>query len=136
MWLGKFQLGEELIVSVSTHNSSYVVTNPDAAPLLEIWKDSDKVLSKQMPALTLSEGFFRLGVFLNEVFEEGYYTAIIRYQISSEHKVELHTFRVLPGGNALGAVIGIYQYQRPNARYLVHQTDAGKIFKGRNPRIQ
>jgi hypothetical protein len=53
------------------------------------------------------------------------------------------TFEVVAGGNASGNIISAYYYQRPNADFIVVQTDGdvavlvgqGEVRAGRNPRI-
>lgn len=138
MYLGRYQLGQEILFSCDCRDSSGSVAQPTAAPTLSVdGPDGPVVVEALMPTAErrLTPGLFRLAVFLAANFSPGSYRAVARYSVSGADYAELMTFEVAEGGNAAGAITAVYQYERPNARYLVHATDGGKIFSGKNPRV-
>lgn len=138
MWIGRYGRGDEVILSVSCEDASKVVTAPDEAPTVEVFDaDSKKLTEAKMPASDASRtpGLFRLPLFLGAAFDAGSYVAVIRYLLSGVSRTRTITFEVSPLGDAAGAVQGMYQFEKPNSRFLVHSTASGRIFKGKNPRL-
>ena len=84
----------------------------------------------------VATGLFCLPVFLDTLYgTAGRYLAVFKWTDSggvAHHKPA--SFYILPGGNADGAIIGMFSILRPDASYLIHQNDSGRLIRGRNPR--
>lgn len=137
MFRGRVQLGEHIALGVLCLDASDTPTAPDAAPLLEIFSGTAKVLAKTIPALDRfgTTGLFQIQQFLDERFAAGQYKAIYRWDIGSYEGMAEDTFEVVAGGNADGQIIAMHYYKRPHADFIVSQLNSGKLVKGRNPRI-
>lgn len=138
MYLGLFAQGQEVPISVSCLGASGVAAQPDAAPTVEVCEASSKrLVGGEVPACDhgSAPGLFRLALFLGTPYTQGKYRAIVRYSVSGNVRSEVLYFDVAPGGSPAGSVTSMYQYERPSARHLVHSTDSGRIFTGKNPRV-
>lgn len=82
-------------------------------------------------------GWFRSTLFLGRLYATGFYTVVYYYTTNGVTVQGLDTdnFEVVGGGDARGAVIGTYFYDRPEARYIVQGLESGSIIKGRNPTV-
>lgn len=136
MFTGRHQLGDEITVNVTTQNGTDV-SWPDAAPTATIYIDGSPINSRKIPAADRSgkTGLFRLTLFLGDGFSTGQYMMIVNWKIGSYHGVAIFNWEVIAGGSIDGSITSMYQYERPHARFLIHATDAGTIFKGTNPRV-
>lgn len=138
MYLGRYDRGSEVLLVVSCENGTGVVTAPDDAPTVEVFDLVGKKLTEgKVPASDTrsTPGLFRFPLFLGANFAPGKYRSVVRYLLSGVAYSRILSFDVTAGGDPAGAVISMHQFEKPDARYLVHSTDSGKIFKGRNPRI-
>lgn len=138
MYLGSFQLGQEVAYRVHSATSSGEPAAPDAAPLARVYaQDGDavrsglKVPSRNYPRIV---GLFEGRLQLNEDFEAGLHTVLVTWAVSGVKKAASFSFAVLPGGNGSGQVTSLYSHPRPNANYVVQGRDSGRIYKGKNPR--
>ena len=134
---GRYQLGSFLPLTLLCRNSSYTPVVPDDVPRVNIWDASGaKVLCQDMPVLDRynQTGLFQLQVRIDSTFTTtGIYTAEYQFTLSGSGKIHLDTFEIIPGGNANGSIISIFDYTRPQAKYLVNQADSGTISLSRNP---
>lgn len=81
-------------------------------------------------------GLFRRPLMLDGRFAAtGLYAVSYSWQDSSGRACgETAQFLLRPGGHADGAVIGLRAVRRPQAVFLLRQTDAGVLARGKNPR--
>jgi hypothetical protein len=138
MWLGDYQLGSYLPVLVQTKTAAGVPTTPDDSPFIKIYSAAGTViLSTQLPILDLEvqDGSFFQPVLLGSGYAEGWYMVRTSWLISGVLQAETWGFRIIPGGNADGAVVSAHWYQRPQANYVVQALASGTIVKGTNPRF-
>lgn len=140
MFLGRYQLGREVSFELLTTDASDTPQAPTAAPLMTVYDSTGarvisakSVPSRDYPRLT---GLFEPRIFLDERFSSGQYTVFITWLVSGTPLGRLHVFTILPGGQGSGQVTSLYSFPRPNANYYVVQgRSAGRIYKGKNPRI-
>lgn len=138
MYRGRTQLGKELIVGVRTHDGSEPAA-PTAAPTIEVYSGTARVITpRSIPpldryGLTVPASLWQYRLLLDGRFDVGGYSVVYRWAVGSYNGVEIDTFEIMPGGHEDGAAIASYFYRRPNASYIVQQTDAGRIIKGKNP---
>lgn len=139
MYLGSYQLGQEVTYRVHSVTSSDEPVAPDAAPLARVYAaDGDavrrglKVPSRDYPRTV---GLFEGRLQLDEDFEPGAHTVLVTWKVSGTVKAAQFSFTVLPGGNGSGQVTSLYSHPRPNANYVVQGRDSGRIYKGKNPRV-
>ena len=139
MFLGRYQLGEEVSFELLTRDASGTPQAPTNAPLMTVLDaDGDRpingkgVPSRDYPRLT---GLFEPKFLLDERFSAGQYTVLITWLVSGTPLGRLHVFTILPGGQGSGQVTSLYSFPRPNANYVVQGRSSGRIYKGKNPRI-
>lgn len=139
MYRGRFQLGQEVPLGVLCRNASDTPTNPDAAPLVDIYNDAgSKVISgHRLPLVDRGgqAGYFARRFFLDGRFAVGRYSVVYRYVISSYIGREEDCFEVMAGGSKRGSIIGLYWFDRPQAKFLVQHLDSGQVRQSRNPRV-
>lgn len=138
-YLGRYQQGQEILLVVACNNGGLVPATPNATPVVTFHKPDGSVALHRVMAADLqgvAVGIFRLPQFLDSLFSTtGAYRVVVRYEDSaSRARVLCGHFRVLAGGDTDGAVVSMRPVRRPNANYLVYQTDGGHLARGRNPR--
>ena len=134
--LGDVQLGMEVPITVQCTSDGRAPATPDAAPILSLFGASGLIRRIVMAAdnQTQQDGIFRTQLFLDANFVAGPVTGHIGWTVGGNPLLRTVWFRILPGGDADGTVIAAAFVRRPQGTYIVWQTDAGTIFKGRNPR--
>jgi hypothetical protein len=135
---GRYQLGEEIPLSVLCVDADGAPANPSVAPHMDIYRGATQVLAgKLLPQLDPggATGLFGLRLFLGADFSEGRHTVVYRYLTGSYLGQQTEEFEVVAGGHRDGAVLAMHWYERPHARFVVQQLDSGKLVKGRNPRV-
>lgn len=134
-WLGRKQLGQEMAVTLTAVDADDVPGWPTAAPVIDIWRGATLALSGlAMPKVDgAATGFFRLNLFLNERFSTGYHEAVVRWVLNGWYGVAVQRFEVIAGGDARGTIIALFHHEMPQERYLIAQTDAGRLLKLKRP---
>lgn len=141
MYLGEFFLGEWVSIPLVCRDASRAESNPTAAPTLNIYKADDTPITgaDDRPIAPFAQGsltgFFNFNVHLNSNFSAGRYIALLQYAVAGSNKAELHFFEVMSGGNAKGAYVALFYYQRPHANYIVGQLDDGTLEMRRGPKL-
>lgn len=137
-FLGRYPQGVELPLVVQCVDAGAAAW-PDAAPVVTFTDPTGAVVLNRVMGADLQGvrlGTFRLPQFLGTPFATtGPYRVTARYtDASGNARVLCGSFRLLPGGDRDGAVVSMRAVRRPNANYLVYQTDGGRLARGRNPR--
>lgn len=138
MYRGRQMLGTEISLGVLCINGSLVPSAPTAAPTVDIYSASEKILAGiSMPPMDRyrTTGYFQHKIFLDGRFSAGQYRAVYRYTVGSYNAVVVDFFEVVAGGNVAGTPIAMYFYRRPHCDWVVQQADSGRIFKRRNPNL-
>ncbi len=137
MWLGRYQIGGTVVLYLQCTNAAGTASVPTDAPQVKLWSPSGAlVLEDKMPVFPQVTGLFYYNLYLGEPYDEtGNWNATYRYLVSTYQGAQSDYFEILPGGHLDGHVVGMYHYRRPHADFLVHQTEAGNIRKGLNPRV-
>ncbi len=138
MYRGIKQLGEEVPLGVLCRSTSGVPADPDACPRVDVYGPSGQVVAgRGVPILdpAATTGLFQGRIFLDETYGVGTFLVVYRWASSGTPLCETDTFEVAAGGGASGAVIAIYNYERPHANHLVQHRTAGRLYKGKNPRL-
>ena len=136
-FLGQYQLGRKVLLSVRTSTSADVPTLPDDAPSATIYGSSGPILVQLVPIFDQDDitGLFQFDLHLDARFSEGNYGILYEYAIGGTRIVETDNFDILPGGHADGTGIGMYFFQHPARDWLLLQTDGGWVRRLRNPRV-
>jgi hypothetical protein len=137
-YLGRYPQGEELPLVVQCDDGSGPAW-PAVAPVASFRGPAGtNVLSRVMAAdqQGVGDGLFRLPQFLGPEFSStGEYAVLVRYKDSAGNpRLLAGHFQLTQGGSTDGAVIAVRSVRRPNANWLVYQTDGGRLVRGRNPR--
>lgn len=138
MYLGEYRLGDTVPLLLRTVNAAGTPTEPNDCPQLVVWQGSTDLYRAELPIIerAVNAGTFSLGLFLGAGFAEGNCSIQYRYVLPSNYIGSSEdTFRIVAGGNADGAVTSMYFYDRPQAKFIVHGTETGRILKGKNPSI-
>jgi hypothetical protein len=140
-WLGRFQQGVEVPISVTTTLADGTPAWPLSPPSLEVWKDVSPLVLVQtlllpsfLPGGTV--GKFRYGLFLGPLYSNVCrYHVFIRWQDTNSVPLQVvSSFELLAGGSPRGSIIAMTDVTRPDARYLLTSTDAGTLYRRTNPR--
>ena len=110
---------------------------PTYVPWCKVWLGTDLVFQGEMPLIDKNSqvGLFCLNLFLGDAFSVGHGTVEMHYRVSTKFGLEVRTFEIIPGGRPDGQMIGSHWYARPQAEFVVSQTESGTIRKGKNPRV-
>jgi hypothetical protein len=136
VFIGRYQLGDEVELAIRTTDLSSTPTLPTNPPRADVYNSSGSVVfSSLMPIKDRYRrtSYFQLPVYLGAEFSTGDYQAVIHYDESGTHVQELSTFYIAPGGSALGTVITLHHFRHPVSEFLLAQTNAGKLQRLRNP---
>ena len=124
---------------LQVHTATGATTMPVLPPWLTVWTPGgSKVLAREMPISRerfTHPGLFYYDLFLDASFGTGVYTAVYAYTAGAFLGLEEDNFEIVPGGHGDGAVTSAYFYERPEATFVVHGTETGKILPGRNPSL-
>ena len=137
MYLGRYFQGQVVPFLVQTRNLAGTPTLSDNPPFIDFHGDAGKISQVQMPILDryVVTGLFLYPLFLNASFPAGRYRATYFYKTSDYHGLSTDVFEVVAGGDADGSIITQAYWQRPEATYLVQQTEADNILLRRNPSV-
>lgn len=138
MNLGRFKLGQELVVPMLCTDGSGVAVVPDVLPSLSFYDAAGtKVLSALMATRDRygAAGLFSYRLPLGSTFSVGKWSASVAWKVSGTGRLRVFQFEIVPGGDEDGAIVSQYFLERPQANYLVQRTDGGARTFGRNPRL-
>lgn len=140
-FIGRYKLGDWLPLQLQTVNGSRVATTPDDVPTVKLFNSSGTmVYSQKLPVIEryVQTGRFYALVLLGRAFSTDTYTAVYYWTTGSGayNGLEADNFDIVDGGHYDGNVIGMYFFDRPQAKYIVYQTDSGVLIQGRNPTVQ
>ncbi len=140
-FLGRYQQGQEIPLSLQCVNAAGGADDPQELPRVSVYRDGSGPAFVQTVEMAadlrgVATGFFRRGLYLDNLYgTAGRHLAVFKWQDSDGvAHCRTATFMLLPGGSADGAVIAAKYVERPDASYLLYQTDAGRLIRGRNPR--
>lgn len=138
MYRGRKRQGEDLGIGVLCVDAAGLPAAPDGVPVVTVYDGSGRVVGGvRLPVVepSAAPAYFAGTLFLNSSYPAGEYAVVYRWKISGVNNSQADHFEVIPGGNADGAVAGLYRYDRPHANHLVNKRRSGKIYRGRNPRL-
>lgn len=139
MFLGKFQLGEWLPLSLVTHNASGTPTLPDAAPTAKIVDSSGTTVDTINMPIGKSKAFITAGFEhihrLDSDYSAGVYMIFYRWATGSGafSGAQSQQFEIVAGGDSDGNVMGMTWMPKPQSADVVYQLDGGGLRAGRNP---
>ena len=140
-YLGRQQQGTELLLVLQCVDSADKSEDPADVPVCSIYRDgaSPTLIETVDLAADLRgvlSGLFRRPLFLGDSYgTAGRHLLVYRWvDGAGRARQRVGSFYLLPGGSPDGAVIAVTYLSRPDARYLLYQTDGGQIIRGRNPR--
>lgn len=140
-FLGRVQQGQELSLFLQCVDAGGTPADPAAGPRASIYRDAAPPVFVETVELAadlrgVQAGVFRRALFLGGLYgTAGRHLVVLKYTDpngAAHH--DCATFVLLPGGSPDGAVISMRYVERPDASYLIWQTDAGRLVRGRNPR--
>lgn len=138
MYLGEFMLGDRVPLGLMCQEPTGLPVLPDAAPYASVMNtDGEIAVSLRVPPqdVATAPGVFGIALHLDSRFSIGRYSAHYSWTDGGESRVGVDVFDVIPGGHPDGAIIALYPYHRPQAEFLIQQTDGRKLLKGRNPTV-
>lgn len=139
MFRGRKILGEEIRLGCQTVNSARTPTAPDSAPTFRVYTESGTLTATGFLPPTeryVVTGLFEYMLALGTLFATGRYMVRYQYAISStSYTPEPDTFEVVGGGDTHGQFVSLAFLDRPDADWIVGQTDAGNTLINRNPHV-
>lgn len=139
MNLGRYQLGTRVPIRLQCLDSNGSPVMPDQVPVLKVWANGGTlIVNKLMPVEDKEDqvGLFLYELFLDKNFATGNYHGDTFYVSGALAIMTPFWFDVIPGGDAGGQVVSTFFYHRPQADFIVYQTEGGQIRFGSNPRFQ
>lgn len=149
MYLGQYYQGDDLVISHRAYTdtpSDAELAFADASPVVQIFRTNAAIelvqTHKMMAAYEYPgvKGMFRLSVLLDSNYTEtGYYVAVIswHYELGDNPLIVRYCpFEILPTGNSNGTITAMVEVARPDKRFLLCGTSAGRLMRRANPRVQ
>ena len=133
-YLGRFQAGQTVPLSVSPVDGAGYPTPPDRPPIAVV-TDPDGHATTIALAMRGGNLVFGCDFFLGSAAILGTYTIGYSYVVAGTPGTATGSFDVIIGGDLGGAVIALYAYARPEAQYVVAQLSSGMLAMGKNPSI-
>lgn len=141
MYLGRYQQGQEIPLAVQCVDADGTPADPLTLPVAKLHLDGNPPALVEVVQLAADLRGVDVGVFRLPHFLGGLYGTAGRYLVTVSYvdaggvgRVRTDSFTLLPGGSPDGAVISMKYVERPDSRYLIWQTDGGRMVRGRNPR--
>ena len=139
MWKGRFQQGEFVPLGVACTDANGAPVAPDLAPAVNVYGPTGTKLLSVAAIPTMDRfgttGLFAWGLFLNETYPAGHYTAAYDYDSGAGafEGGDLDCFEVVPGGDPKGSLISMYWFLQPQAGHVIQELDSGRLTSGNNP---
>ncbi len=137
-FLGRYQQGQTVTLFCQGKDANGVATLPDRPPQAKVFNGTTVVEANEMPILDryINTGFFQHHLFLGAAYSAGQYRVVYYYRVGSYYGVEEDGFEIVAGGHQDGSILNMYFFRRPQADYIVYETEDGIINKGRNPTVR
>lgn len=137
MYLSRQQLGTYLDVFLQVTDAASTPIMPDGVPSIKILKGSVVVHKGLMPILdkTNQIGLFKSTIFLGGEFSVGTFSVRMGYAVGGTPFLQTRSFEVMPAGNPLGQVLGMYYLHVPQCDFVVYSVESGSILRGKNPHL-
>lgn len=146
MFIGSYQLGDVVPLSVWCRNANQTPASPDDAPTASVYPDGldlgpeggPIVLRQSLPAVDVRKitGYFSYRLSLGALFSVGTYAVVTTYTVGGVHHADVQKFEILPGGSAEGNGIAMHFFKQVAADYVLLQTDQGALQRLRNPKVR
>ena len=149
MFLGQYFQGDDLTISHRAYTATpddAELSFDDASPTVTIYRANATIELVQGPLMMAAyehpsfPGMFRLSINLGSLFTTtGYYYAEIAWHYESGDNpliIRYDPFEILPGGDANGTITSMIEVTRPDKRFLLCGTSAGRLIRRKNPRVQ
>lgn len=136
MWLGRFQAGDFVPLELVSTNGSMVSSEPTAQATAKIYDASGTLIatvSLQIRSRNRITGAFSNRWQVTTAAGTGRFMVVYEWAISGSTYRKVECFTVVSGGNEAGAIISQARMLTPQADYLIHETDNGALYWGRNP---
>jgi hypothetical protein len=137
MYLGVFQQGDWLSIPLLTGTAWPVDSSGDRTipTLTVIDENGDLVLTGEEIKPTLTTGLHVMERQVSAEFAVGRYIGIIRWNTGegSDNRHDLVSFTVDPGGNSVGALVGLHFYRGQNKDYVLSMSDSGTVESRKGP---
>lgn len=106
---------------------------PDSPPVAKFWNGTDLVLEELMPRIKAPTRTFRLVKMLDELFEDGQYTVVMKSLFSGSQRIHVGYFEV-QGGTGSAPLISLMEIDRTLGRAVVSQAHDGEVMIGYKPK--
>lgn len=134
-YLGRYQVGQAVPLAVTPLDGGGFATQPDAAPVATVTAPGGAVLGPFKLAMVADPTHFALAFFPGVGLPLGTYAVAYACLVAGQASTIAGSFDLIPGGDPGGAVVGLFSYDRPEARFVVAQLASGRLVQGKNPRF-
>lgn len=136
-YLGFAQLGDTVVLSVTTLDLPGGIVVPDDVPTARVYRGTHFVEARRVPVLDRynQHGRFQLPLFLGPAYQLGYHSVLFSYAVSGVALASFVGFTIKDGGDSGGGLISMVSYRRPETQYIVAQLQSGRLVSGRSPTI-
>lgn len=136
MYAGRVPIGGHVFFPCACRSGG-ALTDPSAAPQLTIldYSGSIAIEARTVPRIGTATGLFGFDEFVGSSYSAGFYHALLAWKIGGSQYGVLIPFEVLPSGDAKGCFTSLYFYDRPQAQYVVGNTESGVLEYHSNPGV-
>jgi len=136
-WQPAAQVGDHVDVWAAGLTPASVADWPSHAPVYMVYaQDGSTYANGFLPRQDWSRtGWFQYPLRMTTPGTAGVHSVLVGMSVSGSYRYYLRQFRLHPGGDADGTIIGLSHFRRPEAAHVMIETESGKIKAGRNPRM-
>jgi hypothetical protein len=138
MWLGRFHVGDSIGLSVLSKSKNGAPLQPSALVQALVYNAGGPLI--EAVPLHPKDRFggnwdFTARLRLDDSYQSGsQFFVLYQWTVSSTLYSRIDVFEVVDGGDADGQVVGMASVPRPEANFVLYQTQSGLLRAGRNPR--
>lgn len=137
-YLGRYQLGQRVNLTLWCRTPSGTPAIPDASPVVRILGPSSVHLkSFPMPIADKfgATGLFIAKLYLTSSYTLGHYAVNYSYSVGGQTITTRDMLEVIDGGDGSGTLIALGCFTHPEASYALGHLNSRRIVQGRNPHL-
>lgn len=138
MFIGRYQLGEQVPLACWARMEAFAPNLPSGAPVARVYSPAFALVKQVKLPICDRHGvtaFFQGLLKLDASFGLGQHHVHVAYTVGGVAAAKLLTFEVLAGGHPDGCVIGLHAFKVAPATWAIAQLDGGRIIRRRNPKV-
>lgn len=136
--MNRWQLGDEVPITIHSRDADGAPTDPDAAPTLRIYNSASTLIdTTRIPPKDRhgAAGLFEHFIRLDAAYSTGTYSWRADWLVGGAAQVASGVFHILSGGNDDGTIVSADFIDKGGSRHLWQHLSGNDYRFGHNPRL-